>query len=132
MISGFSHNQIRRRVSRWLAGTGPSAGLLGSAHPETSAAASRLDPTAAREANRDAIEFAFQAGYSGFIRIPAVGSLEQVEEAYDPPHNQPPDARTLAESASVAGELSGDPGFTPDASEPAHQASRPDGSAGVE
>jgi hypothetical protein len=133
MIAGFPNNQIRRRVSRWLAGTAPSAGLLGrSAHPETSDAASRLDPTAAREANRDAIEFALRAGYSGFIRIPAVDSLDEGGEVYDSPHNQLPDARTLAESASVAGELSGDSGFTSDASQSVDQAARSVGPAGME
>ena len=95
-------------------------------------AASRLDPTAAREANRDAIEFALQAGYSGFIRIPAVDSLDGGGEVYDSRHNQLPDARTLAESASVAGELSGDSGFTSDASQPVDQASRSLGPAGME
>jgi hypothetical protein len=126
-------SRVGRRVRQWLAGAGPSAGLLGRAfHPETLSPVSRLDPSAAREANRDAIEFALQAGYSGFIRIQPDDSLDGQGEVYDSRHNHLPDARRAAAPTDVAGELSGDSRFTSDSSEPADQASGPVGPAGVE
>ena len=128
-----SFSQVTRRVRQWLAGTGPSAGLLGrSHHPETLSPATRLDPTAAREANRDAIEFALQAGYSGFIRIHPDDSLEGGRDVYDSSHTQLPDARTLAASTAMVGDSSGNSGFTSDSSEPADQAARSVGPAGME
>jgi hypothetical protein len=133
MIAGITNHHVRRRLRQWLTGTGPSAGLLGrSRHPETASSENRLDPTAARKANRDAIEFALEAGYSGFVRISRAGSLHGPGEAYDSRHNQLPDAPPLVAAIAVAGELSGDSGFTSDAGEPAHQAARSVGSAGLE
>jgi len=133
MIAGAFNNQVRRRVQRWLQGIGPSAGLLGrSSHPESAGSRNRLDPTAARVANRDAIEFALEAGYSGFVRITPVDSLDGRGEVYDSRRNQQPDAPPLVVGTAVAGEWSGDSGFTSDAGESAHQASRPVGPAGLE
>jgi hypothetical protein len=129
----MSFNEVRRRVQRWLEGTGPSAGLLGRwLHRETSSPESRLDPTAAREANRDAIEFALQAGYSGFIRISPDDSLDGPAKVYDSRHNRQPDARLFVGPTAVAGELRGNSGFTSDSSEPADQAPRSIGPTGME
>ena len=113
-----------RRVWQWLSGTGPTAGLLGRwPHGESAGDSTRFDPTAAREANRDAIEFAQQAGYSGFLRIGAVGSPGDGVKVYDSRHSWQPDARFPDASTEVAGESSGNSGFTSHEGEPAHQAS---------
>lgn len=128
-----SFSQVTRRVRQWLAGTGPSAGLLGrSRHLETLSPEFRLDPTAAREANRDAIVFALQAGYSGFIRIQPDDSLHEQSEVYDSRYSHRPDARQVDVPTDVAGDWRGNSGFTSDASEPADQASRPVRPAGME
>ena len=121
--------QIQRRVRRWLAGVGPAIGLLGHG---VNAMAAAADPTEARQANRDAIEFAVQAGYSGFIQIPAVHSLDGQGEVYDSRQNQLPGARPLVSTNAVAGESSGNPGFTSDPSQPADQAPRSIGPTGME
>jgi hypothetical protein len=91
-----------------------------------------MDPSEAREANRDAIEFALEAGYSGFIRISVDDSLDGPGEVYDSRHNQLPDAPPLVVPTAVAGELRGNSGFTADSGKSADQASRPVGPARVE